>query len=156
MPALRPLLLAIALPLCGCAVSMPDIPVGHFERGQLAFVADAARREITAGDVENRALVLNVLGECELLQGNVDGAWRHFGEAARIMGNWQVSGSEEFAAVVGSEGSKTWRGDPYEKAMNAFYLGLCYLWRGEPDNARASFKKGILADGESGDEKPST
>src|SRR5690606_17008054 len=35
----------------------------------------------------------------------------------------------------------------------AFYLGLCYLWKGEPDNARAAFKKGILADGESGDEK---
>jgi hypothetical protein len=37
--------------------------------------------------------------------------------------------------------------------MNAFYLGLCCFWRGEPDNARAAFKKGILADAESGDEK---
>ncbi|MDO8349427.1 MAG: hypothetical protein Q7T30_04265 [Planctomycetota bacterium] len=37
--------------------------------------------------------------------------------------------------------------------MNAFYLGLGYLWRGEADNARASLKHGILADAEVGDEK---
>ena len=67
------------------------------------------------------------------------------------MGNWSTSGSETFAAIVGSESSKTWKGDPYEKAMNAYYTGLLFYIRGEPDNARASFKKGILADGESGD-----
>lgn len=146
---LRPTLVLCALLLGGCGVAMPHLPVQSFVRGELGAVADAARAEATEGDVENQALVLNVLAQCELLQGDVDAAWRHFGAAAGIMGNWQVAGGEEFAAIVGSESSKTWRGDPYEKAMNAFYLGMCYFWRGEPDNARAAFKRGILADGES-------
>lgn len=124
-----------------------------FVRGDVATVAAAMRTELASVDPENRALVLNVLGQCEQMLGDREAAWRYFGEAGRIMGNWQTSGSEELAAIVGSEGSKTYKGDPYEKAMNAVYLGLNYLWRGEPDNARAALKKGILADAEVGDEK---
>ena len=148
----RATLLAV-LPLAGCAIGEPAVPIGSFVAGNLPAVADFARQEAASGPVENQALLFDVLAECELLQGDIDAAWRHFGAAARIMGSWETSGSEEFAAVVGSESSKTWKGDPYEKAMNAFYLGMCFFWRGEPDNARAAFKKGILADGESGDEK---
>jgi hypothetical protein len=151
LPRITSMLLALAL--AGCAVSQPRVPVDRFVQGDLGAVADFARQEATEGAVENQALLFNVLGQCELLQGDIDAAWRHFGAAARIMGNWQTSGSEQFAAVVGSESSKDYKGDPYEKAMNAFYLGMCFLWRGEADNARAAFKKGILADGESSDEK---
>ncbi|MBK8099907.1 MAG: hypothetical protein IPK26_22625 [Planctomycetes bacterium] len=117
------------------------------------MIADFARQKITDGDAENLALVLNVLAQCELMRGRTEDARKYFGEAGAIMGNWQTSGGEAFSAIVGSESSKTWKGDPYEKAMNAFYLGLTYLWRGEPDNARAAFKKGILADAEVADEK---
>ena len=139
--------------LLACGVSQPKIPIDRFAAGDLGVVADFDRKEATEGAVENQALLFNVLAQCELLQGDVDAAWQHFGAAARIMGNWQTSGGETFSAVVGSESSKGYTGDPYEKAMNAFYLGMCYLLKGEPDNARAAFKKGILADGESGDEK---
>ena len=150
---LRAFLLLLVATLGACGVSQPAIPLNRFTQGDLGVVADFARKEATTGPVENQALVLNVLAQCELLQGDVDAAWQHFGAAARIMGNWQTSGGEEFAAVVGSESSKGYTGDPYEKAMNAYYLGMCYLMKGEPDNARAAFKKGILADAESGDEK---
>ncbi len=148
------LLCALAAPwLAGCSISQPKIPLDRFVNGDIPAVAEFARKEATSGPVENQALLFNVLAQCELLMGNADAAWKYFGSAARIMGNWQVSGGEEFAAIVGSESSKGYTGDPYEKAMNAFYLGMCYLWRGEPDNARAAFKKGILADGETSDEK---
>lgn len=146
-------LVLLCLLLAACGISQPRVPLDRFTAGDLNVVADFARQEATEGPVENQALLFNVLAQCELLQGDVDAAWRHFGTAARIMGNWATDGSETFAAVVGSESSKTYTGDPYEKAMNAFYLGTCYALKGEPDNARAAFKKGILADGESGDEK---
>ncbi len=149
----RNLLLLALVTLAGCAVSQPAVPLQQFEAGDLGYVADFARAQATDGPVENQALVLNVLAQCELLEGNIDAAWQHFGVAARIMGNWQKTGGEEFSAIVGSESSKGYTGDPYEKAMNAFYFGMCCLWRGEPDNARAAFKMGILADGESNDEK---
>ncbi len=149
----RALCLLLLATLSACGISQPAIPVARFTQGDLGVVADFARKEATAGPVENQALLFNVLAQCELLQGDIDAAWQHFGAAARVMGNWQTSGSEEFSAIVGSESSKGYTGDPYEKAMNAYYLGMCYLLKGEPDNARAAFKKGILADGESGDEK---
>lgn len=146
-------MLGCLLLTAACAVQMPAVPLNRFVVGDVGAVAAAMRSELESGDAENRALVLNVLAQCEQMAGDREAAWRHFGEAARIMGNWQTSGGETFGAVVGSEGSKTYKGDPYERAMNAFYLGLNYLWRGEPDNARAALKKGILADAEVGDEK---
>jgi hypothetical protein len=146
-------LLPLAFPAVGCAVSMPAIPMRAFVEGDLGSVAVSMQREVAGGYAENQALVLNVLGQCELLEGRIEEAAKHLEVAGAIMGNWQVSGGEEFAAIVGSESSKNWRGDPYEKVMNAFYLGLTFLWRGEPDNARAAFKRGILADAEVGDER---
>lgn len=139
--------------LTACAVRMPEVPMSAFVGGDIDTVRATLEDELQNGEPENLALVHNILGQCLLLQGDQDGAWRHFDIAGRMMGNWSVSGSEEFAAIVGSEGSKNYKGDPYEKGMNAFYLALCYLWRGEPDNARAALKRGILADAEVGDER---
>lgn len=145
--------LGCPLLLAACAVDMPKLPLGGFENGDVAAMATAAREQVEKGPAENRALVLNVQAQCEQLLGDRAAAFRDFLAAGQMMGNWQTSGGEEFAAIVGQEGSKTWHGDPYEKAMNAFYLAVNCLWRGEPDNARAALKKGILADAEVGDEK---
>ncbi len=139
--------------LGACSVGMPDVPLRRFVAGDIESVRTVLEGELQNGYPENEALVRNILGQCELLLGDLDAAFRHFGTAGRIMGNWSTSGGEEFAAIVGSEGSKNYRGDPYEKGMNAFYLALTYLWRGESDNARAALKRGILADAEVADEK---
>src|SRR5262249_40679953 len=37
-------------------------------------------------------------------------------------------------------------GEPYEKSMNAYYLGIVELLRGVDDNARAGFKNSIFLD----------
>ncbi|MCA8951469.1 MAG: hypothetical protein KDE27_18320 [Planctomycetes bacterium] len=150
----RALLVAgLGVVLTACAVEVPRVPVDRFASGDVAGVAAVMEQALVDGAPENEALIRNVLGECELLRGDIDAAHRQFDVAGRIMGNWSTSGGEEFAAIVGSEGSKTYKGDPYEKGMNAFYLALTFLWRGEPDNARAALKRGILADGEVADEK---
>ncbi|NQU41997.1 hypothetical protein HQ520_01840 [bacterium] len=44
------------------------------------------------------------------------------------------------------EGMKEFKGEPYERAMTYYYLGLLYLRRGDFENARACFKNGILQD----------
>lgn len=153
LPFLRRSLALLPLLAAGCAVWQPDVPMREFLAGDLAAVQAFAVREAEQGDEENLALVRNVQAQCELLRGDVEAARRSFEQAARIMGNWSTSGGEATGAILGSESSKTWKGDPYEKAMNAFYLAYCYLQRGEPDNARAACKRGILADGEVADEK---
>jgi len=147
------LLLLLALPAAGCAISQPDVPVGTYLGGDYAAVREFAEKQQTDGAVENLAIVLNVKGQCQLALGEHDAARRSFESAAQIMGTWATSGNEATAAIVGSESSKTYKGDPYEKAMNAFYLSYCYLLKGEPDNARAALKRGILMDAEVADEK---
>ncbi|MDO8349428.1 MAG: hypothetical protein Q7T30_04270 [Planctomycetota bacterium] len=103
---LRPIsTLGCTLVLAACAVEMPAVPMHRFVQGDLHAVVAAMREEQADGPVENAALVLNVLAQCELFAGDQAAAWRDFGTAGRIMGNWQTSGGEAFAAVVGSEGS---------------------------------------------------
>lgn len=146
--------LPLAALLAGaCAVGQPAVPLNAFAAGDLATVEKFAAAEVADGPAENQALVHNVLAQCELLQGDVDAARRNFEIAGRIMGSWSTGSGEATAAIIGSESSKTYKGDPYEQAMNAYYLGLCFLWKGEPDNARAACKRGMLADAEVGDEK---
>ena len=82
----------LATLLAGCAVGMPAVPMQSFVEGNLPAVADFARHEATAGAVENQALLFNILGECELMTGDLDEAWRHFGAAGRVMGSWETSG----------------------------------------------------------------
>ena len=82
----------LLLGLASCSISQPKIPLDRFLSGDIPAVADFARKEATSGPVENQALLFNVLAQCELLMGNADAAWKYFGSAARIMGNWQVSG----------------------------------------------------------------
>lgn len=44
------------------------------------------------------------------------------------------------------EGTKDYKGEPYERAMAYYYRGLLYLAEGDYENARASFRGGILQD----------
>ncbi len=143
----------IVLLSAACAVGQPAVPLDAFVAGNLTAVRDFAVQQIAAGEPENAALLHNVQAQCELLIGDTAAARRNFELAGRIMGSWSTSGSEVAGAILGSESSKTYKGDPYEQAMNAYYLGLCFLWLGEPDNARAACKRGILADAEVGDER---
>jgi hypothetical protein len=147
------LIILAAVPAAGCAIPQPNVPVSSYLGGNFTVVKTFAEKEAAEGAVENLALVMNVKGQCELALGDVDAARRTFQGAAQIMGTWATAGSEVTAAIVGSESSKTYKGDAYEKAMNAFYLSYCYLLKGEPDNARAALKRGILMDAEVADEK---
>jgi len=137
----------------GCSISQPSVPVNGFLAGDYDAVRAFAEQEADDGAFENRAILLNVQGQCDLALGDADKARRAFAEAGQIMGTWAASSGEVTGAIIGSESSKIYKGDPYEKAMNAFYLAYCYLLKGEPDNARAALKRGILMDAEVADEK---
>lgn len=141
--------LSLLLLLHACSAGVPPVPMGQFLVGNLPLVRDFFSQQLKEGDVESAALFLNGLAQMEMLEGDLDRARGHFRQAGQMMGNWATSSTEVFSAIVGSESSKTWKGDPHEKAMNAYYTGLLYWMQGEHDNARAAFKSGILADAES-------
>jgi len=141
--------LSLVLVLNSCCAGVPPVPMRQFMDGNLPLVRDFFTEQLKDGDVESSALFLNGLAQIEMLQGDLDRARSHFRQAGQIMCNWATSAVEAFSAIVGSESSKIWKGDPHEKAMNAYYTGLLYWMAGEHDNARAAFKSGILADAES-------
>lgn len=45
-----------------------------------------------------------------------------------------------------AESSKKYVGEPYERVMAYFYRGILYWMDGEPDNARACFRSGLIID----------
>ena len=52
----------------------------------------------------------------------------------------------EFAAIVGAESNKEWKGEPYEKSMAYLMLGYWLLEHGDAGNALAMSKSALLAD----------
>jgi hypothetical protein len=144
---------ALCWAAAGCSISQPAVPVRRFVDGDLVGVRTFAASQAAEGPEENLALVLNIQAQCDLLMGRLAEARAGFVRAGQIMGSWATSGGEAAGAILGSESSKTWKGDPYEKSMNAFYVAWTFLQTGEPDNARAACKRGILADAEVADER---
>ena len=139
-----------ALPACATVNRSPplrDFADGRYEAARAWYEADMA------ADPAAEILDRNELGTVALAQGDVAGAHRHFAEAYTGMDDLTSTTGESTGAILGPESSKTWKGDPYERCMNAYYLGVTYGMLGDPDNAAASFKQGLLrdADSEKGD-----
>ncbi len=98
----------------------------------------------------DRNFVLNHLrlGVQALEIGQREVAARSFDQAIGIISS--VYADSESAARARSlwieEGSKDFRGEPYERAMAFYYRGLLDLMDGEYDTARSSFRSGLLQD----------
>lgn len=75
-----------------------------------------------AGDAIDRALL------------DINKYYGHTEEAARARSLWH------------EEGAKSFKGEPYERAMANYYRGMLDLAGGDFDNARASFDNGFLQD----------
>jgi tetratricopeptide (TPR) repeat protein len=150
------MLLVIAfLPGCGGAAS----PAAEFRRevaGDELRQAQADKPEALHGGVKtlleegDRNAVLNQmrLGADAFQLNHHDWATTFFDKAlASIETVWAESErAAQARSVWYEEGMKDFKGEPYERAMAYYYRGLLYLWGGEIDNARASFKSGVLQD----------
>lgn len=70
---------------------------------------------------------------------------------AAFLKAWEVinaggvnSGGRSVAAVLFDEKLKIWKGEPYERALASFDLGLVYLMRNDFNNARAAFENSLF------------
>jgi len=147
----RILVLGLGLLLQACA-AVGDPPVSQAALD--AYLADKPEplrilyaRVLLGG---RRDLVLNHMhaglaamdmGEFELAEQSFDEATRgieavyaHDPSAARARSLWH------------EEGTKDFKGEPYERVMAYCYRGLLYMRRGDFENARACFKGGALQD----------
>lgn len=123
-------------------------PAEPFWQGDPAGTYAALEADGKAGIApEDEALWRCEIGTAALCVGDEAGAFRAFHAASAIMGTIESSSAETARAILGEEATKTWKGDPHERCMNALYKGLLYWRRGDLDNAAACFRRGLLADG---------
>lgn len=103
---------------------------------------------IDFGPARDRVLWQYRAGLAAMRHGEFDTAKRHLDAAiARIS---SIYGKDEDAkksrSYFEAEARKTFIGEPYERVMAWYYRGILYWMDGEPDNARACFRSGQLAD----------
>lgn len=98
----------------------------------------------------NRNLVLNQMrvGLAAMEAGRFDLASASFdlvlGKIETIYADNEEA--EKALSLWTKENIKDFKGEPYERAMAYYYRGLLYLVEGDYENARASFKGGMLQD----------
>src|SRR5690606_28218217 len=113
-----------------------DLAAGDFA-GARAF-----HEGLLAEEPQDAALDRNEAGVAALLQGDVSGAHVHFREAFEELDDLSSSFGETLSGALRA-GNRRWKGEPYERCMNAYYLGVTYWLEGDVDNAAASFKAGL-------------
>ena len=99
---------------------------------------------------QGRSRVLNEMeaGTLALLAGRLKSAEALFADAQQQIETIYAD-NPAAAAARGKfvpEANKDFKGDPYERAMVGYYLGLIDLVKGEHDNARAGFRFAMLQD----------
>lgn len=90
---------------------------------------------------ENYALQNARLGSALLAENHIDEAEGAFSNAYEVMNSVGTnSGGRTLGATLIDEKIRVWKGEPFERAMVCFYLGLIYYIRGDYNNARAAFE----------------
>jgi hypothetical protein len=149
-------LAAVAVLLGGCASQPVSGPGRAGELGQILGTGDGRvprplEPYLTADRAEGaRNLVLNAMlaGKAAMDIGAVRQAHRVLDVAYQQIET--IYADNPAAAKARSnfapEATKDFKGEPYERAMVGYYLGLADLLMGELDNARSSFRWGELQD----------
>lgn len=113
-----------------------------------AFAGSLAAEEAALARAEARDRTLHAMQASvhALREDSREAAARHLDAALEAIES--VFSNREGAARARSlwyeEGSKDFKGEPYERAMAFYYRGLVYLTEGDYENARASFRSGLM------------
>lgn len=116
-----------------------------YRTGDYAQAAAALKPSTTKLDED---FVLNNCryGSCALGAGQFDDAEHAFFEAHKVInsGDTNDTGRQLSASIV-YEGVKVWKGEPFERAMADYYLGVLYLMKHNYGNARAAFQDSLFS-----------
>ena len=137
-----PIVLLVALLLTGCATD-------HY--AHLKFTGDPlvdGENAIQNGPPRDRVLWEYRTALAAMRRGQFDVAKRNLDDAiARISSIYgKDAAARKSRGTFQAEAKKTFLGEPYERVMAWYLRGILYWRDGEPDNARACFRSGQLAD----------
>ncbi|HOP95930.1 MAG TPA: hypothetical protein PLK78_00650 [Verrucomicrobiota bacterium] len=137
------LLCGLSFMLAGCATvdRKPAVPL----TGDIMIDGPNA---IENGPERDRVLWQYRTAAAAMRRGEFELAKRYLDDALLTLGG--IYGPNESARKARSlfrpESTKTFVGEPYERAMAYFYRGILYWMDGEPDNARACFRSALFED----------
>lgn len=109
--------------------------------------AAAAHRLQKIADKTDENFVLNNLrlGSAALVDYDLDQAESAFVRAYEVINSVGVNdGGRSLGAVLVDEKIKIWKGEPFERAMANFYLGLVYYMQQDYGNARGAFENALF------------
>ncbi|MBZ2208796.1 hypothetical protein [Massilia soli] len=110
------------------------------------YAAELARMK--AAPQKDATLVTLQAGLAALSENRLPEARRHFDDALDVIegmfANTQAAANAR--SLWYEEGAKEFKGEPYERAMAFYYRGLAYLIEADYENARASFRSGLMQD----------
>jgi tetratricopeptide (TPR) repeat protein len=113
-------------------------------------------KPLAANPDENFVLNNARLGSTALAEYDYDEAEAAFLRAYEVINSAGVNkGGRDVAAVLINEKHKVWKGEPFERAMVNFYLGLVYYARHDYENARAAFENSLFKLRDYGESKDS-
>lgn len=151
-----PLLLMAAASGCqNVAQQRAEQAVGDYFMGDYGG-AEKLLKPLAEKTDENFVLNNVRLGSAALAAYDLDTAESAFLRAYEVMNSVGVNdGGRTIGAVLVSENVKVWKGEPFERAMVNFYLGLIYYMRHDYANARGAFENALfkLRDYGEGDQK---
>ena len=94
------------------------------------------------------------LGSAALCEYNLKEAEAAFLRAYEVINSTGVNDAgRATAAALFAENAKVWKGEPFERAMVNFYLGLCYYMQEDFNNARAAFENALFKLRDYGEQK---
>lgn len=139
---------AVVLAAGGCG---PSAAQRAYQEARTAFFAAdyaAAAEELRPyadRTDENFALQNARLGLIYLAAGELDAAEAAFLRAYEVIHSVGVNdGGRTLGAVLVDEKLRVWKGEPFERAMVSFYLGVVYSILGDLNNARAAYENALF------------
>ena len=113
--------------------------VGDYARAAAMLKAPAEKKD------ENYVLNNYRLGSCAIASGDLETSEHAFFNAYQVINSGDVNDpGRAFQATVVFEGIKVFKGEPFERAMAHYYLGMIYLLKNDYGNARAAFQNSLF------------
>lgn len=140
--------LALSVLLTGCAASRQQRRAEHGVEAYFAGDYFRAREKLRplAQDTNENFVLNNVrLGSASLVDYDLNEAEDAFLRAYEVINSVGVNkGGRSLGAVLVDEKIKVWKGEPFERAMVNFYLGLIYYIQHDYNNARGAFENALF------------
>lgn len=110
------------------------------------YAAAQSRLRPLAQKTDENFVLNNVrLGSAALVDYKLDDAEAAFLRAYEVINSVGVNdGGRSLGAVLVDEKIRVWKGEPFERAMVNFYLGLIYYMRQDYGNARGAFENALF------------